>query len=117
MKLARVLVACGFVFLLAHPAAALVDGGETDYEESNDPCEGIMDVDECFWSPMGFVGGNFWSCYANGRWGQRCYDVVTVFKDDGTSFQACAKVKYTAHCGCDTTKLETKGHCEFTWPQ
>jgi len=74
-----------------------------------------MDVDECFWSPMGFVGGNYYSCHANYAWGQRCYDVVTAYDKDGNSRNVCAAVKYSAACGCDTGTLKTKGHCNFQW--
>ena len=76
------------------------------------PCE-LPDVEECFWQPMGIVGGNFYNCNAVGAWGQGCYDVVEAHLANGHTINVCAKVLFEAHCSCDTGKLRTYGYCNY----
>lgn len=58
-----------------------------------------------------WVGGQFTSCNAYGRWGQRCYDAVAQALDP--SKKVCALVSWDAHCACHTGTFTTYGTCFY----
>jgi hypothetical protein len=68
------------------------------------------------WDPMGggAIGGNFYSCHANGAWGQYCYGVVDVYNSaTDTYVRKCGRVSYSASCKCELQTLKTTGICSW----
>lgn len=58
-----------------------------------------------------WIGGQFTSCTAYGRWGQKCYDAVIQAADPMK--KVCALVQWDAHCACHTGTFATYGVCYY----
>jgi hypothetical protein len=64
--------------------------------------------------PSDYVGGYFYYCAAEPRWGEKCVDKVVTYDRFGKPRPpSCGWVDFEAHCGCDPQNLALRGVCKY----
>jgi hypothetical protein len=108
------LVLVALVFVAAPDASAATFQRKTVSYASGDGGGGLPVPTAA--PPPEVLGGWYYFCSAEPRWGEKCIDRVYPYDRNGKPLPAtCGYVDFEASCGCDIKTLTLKGRCNYIY--